>query len=87
MGNINIDMLKYGSHDITDAYMYIDGILTRGFLPRILKPTRLTHTSLVDHIFTNEITVRSSSDIITNIKYKNTHALFQSKTYQISGYY
>ena len=55
MGDMNIDMLKYGSNDRTDVY--IDGIFSRGFLPRILKPTRLTHTSvtLIDHILTNDI--------------------------------
>ena len=66
MGDMNIDMLKYGSNDRTDVY--IDGIFSKGFLPRILKPTRLTHTSatLIDHILTNDITVRSSSGIIIN---------------------
>ena len=51
---------------MTDAYM--DGISSRGFLPRILKPTRITHTSatLIDHALTNAITVRSSSGIIIN---------------------
>ena len=66
MGDMNIDMLKYGSHDLTDVY--VDGIFSRGFLPRILKPTRVTHSSatLLDHILTNDITGRSSSGIIIN---------------------
>jgi hypothetical protein len=59
-------MLKYGSHDLTDTY--VDGIFSRGFLPRILKPTRVTHSSatLIDHILTNDIAARSSSGIIIN---------------------
>ena len=63
---MNIDMLKYGSHGLTDTY--IDGMFSRGFLPRILKPTRVTHSSatLLDHILTNDIAVRSSSGIIIN---------------------
>ena len=66
MGDMNIDILKYGSNDRTN--IYIDGIFSRGFLPRILKPTRVTHRSatLIDHIFTNDITASSSSGIIIN---------------------
>ena len=66
MGDMNIDMLKYGSHDLTDTY--VDGIFSRGFLPRILKPTRVTRSSatLIDHILTNDITARTSSGIILN---------------------
>ena len=66
MGDMNIDMLKYGTHDRTETY--VDGIFSRGFRPCILKPTRLTHTSatLIDHILTNDITNRSSSGIIIN---------------------
>ena len=66
MGDMNIDMIKYGSHDRTDSY--VDGIFSRGFLPRIIRPTRITHTSatLIDHILTNDITVQSSSGILIN---------------------
>jgi hypothetical protein len=66
MGDMNINMLKYGSHDLTDTYL--DGIFSRGFLPRILKPTRVTHSSatLIYHIITNDITAQSSSGIIIN---------------------
>ena len=70
MGDVNIDMLRYSSHDGTNTY--VDGIFSRGFLPRILKPTRVdqkpSHTSatLIDHILTNDITSKSSSGIIVN---------------------
>ena len=66
MGDMNMDIFKYGSHDQTDTY--VDGIFSRGFLPRILKPTRVTHTSatLIDHILTNDITSRSTSGIVIN---------------------
>ena len=66
MGDMNVDLLKYSLHDATDTY--VDGIFSRGFIPRILKPTRVTHTSatLIDHIITNDITHRSSSGIIIN---------------------
>jgi len=62
MGDMNIDMLKYGSNDKTD--LYVDGIFSRGFLPC----TRITYTSatLIDHIITNDITARSVSGIVLN---------------------
>ena len=66
MGDMNIDLLKYGSHDKTDNY--IDGIFARGFIPRILKPTRVTNTSatLLDHILTNDISAKYQSGIVIN---------------------
>ena len=63
MDDMNINMLKYGSHDLTDTR--VDGIFSRGFIPRILKPTHPSAT-LFDHILTNDITARSSSGIIIN---------------------
>ena len=66
MGDMNINVLKYGAHKQTDTY--VDGIFSRGFFPRIIMPTRVTHRSatLIDHILTNEITSASSSGIIIN---------------------
>ena len=56
MGDMNVDLLKYSTHEATDTY--VDGIFYRGFIPRILKPTTITHTSttLLDHVITNDIT-------------------------------
>jgi len=53
LGDVNICLLKYGANDKTSDY--VDGILSRGFLPVIHKPTRVTHTSatLIDHIYSN----------------------------------
>ena len=55
MGHMNVDFLKYSTHVATDTY--VDGIFSSGFIPRILKPTIITHTSptLLDHIITNDI--------------------------------
>ena len=66
MGDMNINMLNYGVHNQTDTY--VDGIFSRGFLPQILMPTRVTHRSatLIDHLLTNDITSASSSGIIIN---------------------
>jgi len=35
MGDMNIHLLKYGSHDMKDTY--VDGIFSRGLLPRIFR--------------------------------------------------
>ena len=66
LGDMNINMLNYGVHNQTDTY--VDGIFSRGFLPQILMPTRVTHRSatLIDHLLTNDITSASSSGIIIN---------------------
>jgi hypothetical protein len=64
MGDFNIDLLKYNSHDKTNNY--VDNLFTQGFLPLITKPTRVTSTSatLIDHIYTNNICKASISGII-----------------------
>jgi len=64
MGDMNIDLLKFDIHDDTNAYL--DGIFSRGFLPVILRPTRIcaTTASLIDHMFTNDIMQHSFSGII-----------------------
>ena len=53
MGDINIDFLKYTSHNPTEDYL--DMLFTNNFIPLITKPTRITEHSrtLIDHIYTN----------------------------------
>ena len=64
MGDVNIDLLKYGEHKKTNDY--IDNIFARGFMPCIFKPTRITQSTatLIDHIYTNNILHKSTSGII-----------------------
>jgi hypothetical protein len=64
MGDMNIDLLKFGSHTKTSDYL--DNIFSHGFLPVITKPTRISTTSatLIDHIYTNNITTTGYSGII-----------------------
>ena len=64
MGDMNIDLLKFGSHTKTSDYL--DNIFSRGFLPVITKPTRISTSSatLIDHIYTNNITTTGNSGII-----------------------
>ncbi|KAK2149304.1 hypothetical protein LSH36_455g01026 [Paralvinella palmiformis] len=53
LGDVNICLLKYRTNDKTRDS--VGGILSRGCLPVIHKPTRVTHTSatLIDHIYSN----------------------------------
>ena len=64
MGDINIDLLKYNLHNKTNEY--VDNVISRGFLPLITKPTRVFPSSatLIDHIYSNNISAQLSSGII-----------------------
>ena len=64
MGDMNIDLLRFETHTKTDHYL--ENLFCNGFLPVIVKPTRITHSSatLIDHIYTNNITNKSHSGII-----------------------
>ena len=64
MGDFNIDLLKYNTHTKTNDYL--DNIFSLGFLPLITKPTRITPASatLIDHIYTNNISQSQLSGII-----------------------
>ena len=63
---IIIDLLKFETHPKTETYL--DNKFCNGYLPLglIVKPTRITASSatLIDHIYTNNITSRSHSGII-----------------------
>ena len=65
MGDMNIDLLRFGSH--TKTADYLDNLFSHGFLPLITKPTRLSNSSatLIDHIYTNDIYNKGHSGIIT----------------------
>ena len=51
MGDMNLDLLKYQTHNPTSDY--IDIMMSHSFLPLITRPTRIKHSSatLIDHIF------------------------------------
>ena len=55
MGNMNIDLLQFGSPTKTSDYL--DNIFTHGFLPVITKPTPITISSatLIDHNYTTNL--------------------------------
>ena len=56
MGDYNINLLNFGIHSKTNEF--IDDVISQGFLPYILKPTRVTDTSatLTDHFGVFHIT-------------------------------
>ena len=64
MGDLNIDLLKYNIHSKTNNF--VDNVFSQGLLPMIHKPTRITFTcaSLIDHIYSNNLTQNSLSGII-----------------------
>ena len=64
MGDFNIDLLKFEMHNKTNSY--IDNISSNAYIPLITKPTRMTPHSvtLIDHIYTNDISRSYKSGII-----------------------
>jgi len=64
MGDMNVDLLKCSDHAKTGEYL--DNLFTQGFIPLILKPTRITPhcRTLIDHIYTNTYEHNMTSGII-----------------------
>jgi len=64
MGDMNIDLLKFSSHEKTGDYL--ENVFSQGFLPLITKPTRITlhSATLIDHIYTNKTDVHATSGIV-----------------------
>ena len=50
-GDLNINLLKCNEHQ--PSSLYLDIMITNGFIPKITVPTRVTHSSatLIDHMF------------------------------------
>ena len=67
MGNFNIDLLKYESHNCTNDF--INSLVSHSFLQYILQPTWVTdHSStIIDNIFSNIIDYETSSYYITTL--------------------
>lgn len=65
LGDFNIDLAKYGTHNDTDHFY--DIISSSGFRPLILQPTRVKSSSatLIDNIFINELDCFSKGGNIT----------------------
>jgi len=75
MGNLTVDLLKFGSHPETDKYL--ESIYPHGFLPVITKSTRVTPSSatLIDYTYTNRISSHTYAGVIVteNINLTCTH--------------
>ena len=67
MGDINIDLLKFSTHNKTNEYL--DKTFSQGCMPIITKPTRVTpySSTLIDHIYINKQTNTTSGIIRTDI--------------------
>ena len=65
LGDFNVDLLKFESHNETRDYY--DLLSSHGFSPLILHPTRATSSSatLIDNIFINNLETCSSGGNIT----------------------
>ena len=65
-GDFNIDLIKYGHNP--DVSLFYDCVSVHGFRPLILQPSRLTNSSatLIDNIFTNDLTCYSKGGNITS---------------------
>ncbi len=85
MGDMNVDILTFQNHRRTNEYL--DGIFSHGFLPVITRPTRICSTSatLIDHMYTNDITSSYHSGITINdvADHFGTFCIFHSKGKQI----
>ena len=65
-GDFNIYLLKHETHNNTNQFL--DTMQRLGLYPIIDKPTRITDssTTLIDNIFTNELSVNITSGIMFN---------------------
>ena len=64
MGDFNIDLFKFQTHEKTNDF--IESMISKGYLPLITKPTRVTTYSatLIDHIYANATSQNYDSGII-----------------------
>ena len=85
MGDFNIDLLQYNTNHKTNSFL--DDMFSFGFAPVILKPTRITDTTatLLDHIYTNNISeLKDSAIIITDVADHLATAVFFKRQYKSS---
>ena len=67
MGDFNIDLLQYDSHNPTNVF--INSLISHSFLPYIHQPTRVTDHSdtIIDNIFSNITEYETMSENITTM--------------------
>ena len=66
VSDFNVNMLNFETHGLTNDY--INSLISKSFLPLITLPTRIKHMSatLIDHIWTNQISTTYHAGIIIN---------------------
>ena len=66
MGDYNINLLNFSTHIKTNDFLDNVGLISQGFVPQIIKPTRITSASatLIDHIYCNYTHTNCDSGII-----------------------
>ena len=64
LGDFNVNMLNFETHGLTNDY--INGLISKSFIPVINLPTRVKHQSatLLDHIWTNKLCNMYTAGII-----------------------
>ena len=95
MGDFNIDLLQYESHNNINEFL--NTIISHSFLPHILQPTRVTdHSStFIDNIFSNITDFKTISGNITTLiadhvaqflLIKKCHVSYKPSSYSVYDY-
>ena len=81
MGDFNINLLKFQTHGKTNDF--IESMISKGYLPLITKPTRVTTYSatLIDHIYTNATSQNYDCGIIISDVADHFGTLYASRKY------
>ena len=81
MGAFNIDLLKFQTHGKTNDF--IESTISKGYLPLITKPTRVTTYSatLIDHIYSNATSQNYDSGIIISDVADHFGTFYASRKY------
>ena len=81
MGDFNIDLLKFQTHGKTNDF--IESMISKGYLPLITKPTRITTYSatLIDHIYSNATSQNYDSGIIISDVADHFGTFYASRKY------
>ena len=81
MGDFNIDLLKFQTHGKTNDL--IESMISKGYLPLITKPTRVTTYSatLIDHFYSNATSPNYDSVIIISDVADHFGTFYASRKY------
>ena len=85
MGDINIKLLNFERHIKTEYYL--EGLFSNEFVPIIVKPTRITASSvtLIDHMYTNNMTATGQASIIITDLADHFGTFYLTKSHNINN--